>query len=47
MVTSMKLAKSSSPEPAGRKKSAMHSHGSLRWRGKVKRSHSALRDSSL
>ena len=28
------------PMSAGRKKSAMHSHGSLRWRGKVKRIHS-------
>ena len=40
MVHSMKLAKSSSPESLGRKKSAMQSHGSLRWRGKVKRIHS-------
>ena len=47
MVHSMKLAKSSSPEPTGRKKSEMHSHGSLRWRGKLKRIHSDDRDSSF
>ena len=47
MVHSMKLAKSSSPESAERKKSLMQSQGSLRWRGKVKRIHSELRDSSF
>ena len=40
MVHSMNQAKSSSPESTGRKKSAMQSQGSLRWRGKAKRIHS-------
>ena len=43
----MKLAKSSSPDAAGRKKSLMQSHGSLRWRGNVKRIHSEDRVSSF
>ena len=40
---SMKVAWSRSGESVGLKKSAMHSHGSSCWRGKVKRVRSVVR----
>ena len=43
----MKHAKSSSPDSVERKKSEMQSHGSLRWRGNVKRIPFDVHDSSF